>query len=278
MQTFNIASAGLAVDTHTGLTWQRNDDDVPRSWVDAVGYCEDLVLEEYEDWRLPSIKELQTIYYLKYNESYACPDNKCVNQLAFPNTLKGSYWSSTAAHANNSNAWYLSFHDVVTGAMSKDSIAYTRCVRGNVLPNGPFVVEGAVVNDQATGLMWEKSISESDMDWASALAYCSIQTTGGYTDWRLPDIRELDSIIDFSTDTPALDKAFTMNNPSLWLWSGSPSKINEYGTARAFGISYEFGYTDTLGGADIRALCVRGGQVSPIINYNIQNILLLNEG
>ncbi len=148
--------------------------------------------------------------------------------------------------------------------MNKDGEAYTRCVRGAVLPNGPFVAEGAVVNDQATGLMWEKHVSDADMNWPGALAYCYGQTTGGYTDWRLPDMRELGSVVDFSTDTPALDAAFTTGNPSLWLWSSSPSGIDNYTDARAFGLSQEFGYTDTLGGAAMHVLCVRGGQVTPI--------------
>ncbi|WP_428562172.1 MAG: DUF1566 domain-containing protein [Solidesulfovibrio sp. DCME] len=264
MQTFNLGNQSLAVDTHTGLTWQRNDDAVQRNWAEAVSYCAELVLEEYDDWRLPSMKELQTIYYLKNNEYYACIDNTCISKMAFPNTRRdGPYWSDTTSHAENSNAWYLSFNGLATGAMNKDGEAYTRCVRGTVLPHGPFVAADAVVNDQATGLMWEKNVSDADMSWPSALAYCYGRTTGGYTDWRLPDIRELDSIVDFSTDTPALDAAFTTANPSLWLWSSTPSKIDG-GDTRAFGISQEFGYTDTLGGAAIHALCVRGGQVTPI--------------
>ncbi|MEL7639416.1 MAG: DUF1566 domain-containing protein [Solidesulfovibrio sp.] len=264
-QTFNLGNLSLAVDTHTGLTWQRNDDAILRNWAEAVSSCAALVLEDYDDWRLPSMKELQTIYYLKNNEHYSCVNNKCINQEAFPNTRRDApYWSNTTSHAENANAWYLSFNGLATGAMNKDGEAYTRCVRGAVLPNGPFVAEGAVVNDQATGLMWEKHVSDADMNWPGALAYCYGQTTGGYTDWRLPDMRELGSVVDFSTDTPALDAAFTTGNPSLWLWSSSPSGIDNYTDARAFGLSQEFGYTDTLGGAAMHVLCVRGGQVTPI--------------
>lgn len=91
----------------------------------------------------------------------------------------------------------------------------------------------------------------------------------------MPDIRELDSLVDFSTDTPALDAAFATGNPSLWLWSSTPSGIDGYSDPRAFGISQEFGYTDTLGGAAMHVLCVRGGQVTPITPSVPFSLLLL---
>ena len=55
-----------------------------------------------------------------------------------------------------------------------------------------FVDNGdGTVTDSATGLMWEKADSGSGMDWEAALTYAENATTGGYDDWRLPNIKEL---------------------------------------------------------------------------------------
>lgn len=264
----------MAVDPHTGLTWQRNDD-VQRNWADADSYCGALDLDDHTDWRLPSAKELETIVL------FACTNHPvhhyCVSTSAFPNTKRdGSYWTATDFHKDNANAWAISFNSGTgTGWMNKNSSGYTRCVRGDPLPQGPFVSDATTVGDQATGLMWEKSVSASAMTWASALSYCAAQTTGGYTDWRLPDVRELESLIDFSRDTPVLDPVFTVNAPGAYLWSGSPYGIDGYTDAYAFGIDLEYGTTNWLSGGNIYALCVRGGQVTPVSSYTPVSLLLL---
>jgi hypothetical protein len=58
----------------------------------------------------------------------------------------------------------------------------------------------------ATGLMWEQGDSGAGMAWADALAYCEARATAGYTDWRLPSAKELQSIVDY-TRAPSLGSA-----------------------------------------------------------------------
>jgi hypothetical protein len=53
------------------------------------------------------------------------------------------------------------------------------------------------VSDRATGLMWQKEDYRS-VDFEDAVGYCEADTTGGWTDWRLPDVKELQSIVDDS--------------------------------------------------------------------------------
>ena len=58
----------------------------------------------------------------------------------------------------------------------------------------------AVVKDLLTGLMWT---TDADTDgtktWANSISYCEALTTGGYTDWRLPNVKELESLTNYGT-------------------------------------------------------------------------------
>jgi hypothetical protein len=78
------------------------------------------------------------------------------------------------------------------------------------------------VTDQSTGLVWEKAGSATGMDWEAALARCQSATTGGHSDWRLPNIRELQSLVDLSRYNPALDPVFSdACSVGCTYWSGS---------------------------------------------------------
>ena len=61
------------------------------------------------------------------------------------------------------------------------------------------------INDNITGLIWTQSISTFSMTWDQASKYCDTLTIGGYTDWRLPTVKELWSIRDFSMGWPWVD-------------------------------------------------------------------------
>ncbi|HAH32933.1 MAG TPA: hypothetical protein DCL44_11540 [Elusimicrobia bacterium] len=58
--------------------------------------------------------------------------------------------------------------------------------------------------DNVTGLMWATSAPGSQKPWEAALTSCAVQMNGyaGYTDWRLPNVRELLSIVDYGKGTP----------------------------------------------------------------------------
>jgi len=84
---------------------------------------------------------------------------------------------------------------------------FVRCVRGNTSYGiNDFVDNGdGTVTDNATGLMWSKDDSGVAMNWEEALAYAENATIAGYDDWRLPSIKELQSIADYSGVFPAMD-------------------------------------------------------------------------
>jgi hypothetical protein len=53
------------------------------------------------------------------------------------------------------------------------------------------VVDESIVFDAQSGLMWASQDNGKDIDWYDAERYCKEFEAGGYTDWRLPDIKEL---------------------------------------------------------------------------------------
>ena len=77
-------------------------------------------------------------------------------------------------------------------------------------PPGRYAVNGGEVTDTKTGLVWEKDATGGDM-WAAAKDHCIAK--GGA--WRLPFIRELQSIVDTSTTGPAIDPVFTQEGRTV---------------------------------------------------------------
>mgnify|MGYP006267894679 CR=1 FL=1 len=80
---------------------------------------------------------------------------------------------------------------------------YVRYVRGNPgYGKNDFRDNGdGTITDRATGLMWSKADSQTGMDWPAALAWVQKKNAEnhlGHGDWRLPDAKELQSIVDYT--------------------------------------------------------------------------------
>ncbi len=135
-----------------------------------------------------------------------------------------------------------------------------------------FVVEGGVVEDHKTGLMWTESVRR-DVDWKSGVEICEESTRRGYSDWRLPALNEISSL--YWPDHPEPPKS--TNDPgmfspvqvvpvlvyapfehnrmsSLWVQDGGPKK--------PFRCSFEsdFDCLRSRGKKLGDVLCVRAGQ------------------
>lgn len=116
-------SAVTVIDKTTKLEWQRMDDNVTRNWDDAWRYCANLNLDGHNDWRLPSVTELQSI--VDYGSANA-PD---IDPVAFTNTDATFYWTATNSASISSSAWLVSFQTGSTGEGGKFINAGVRCVR-----------------------------------------------------------------------------------------------------------------------------------------------------
>ena len=84
---------------------------------------------------------------------------------------------------------------------------------------GRFVDNGdGTVTDNCTGLMWQADTGndERGLNWCSALAYCEGLELGDHSDWRLPNVRELQSIVDYGRVDPSIDPAFDAVSSLYW--------------------------------------------------------------
>jgi hypothetical protein len=115
------------------------------------------------------------------------------------------------------------------------------------------------VTDHDIGLIWQQG--ESAMkDWETSCAYCASLSLAGQSDWRLPNIEELKSIVDYNKYDPAINTTFFPDFPKVkhsYYWSSTThSNMTSYAGAVLFfsgGVFYGF-----MGG-DHFARCVRGG-------------------
>ena len=92
------------------------------------------------------------------------------------------------------------------------------------LPSLFLFAEATMVKDPKTGLLWEDTphVKEVKITHPKALLYCRSLTLGGHTDWRLPTIKELLSIVDYTRVSPATFKAFDYIEEESFYWSSTP--------------------------------------------------------
>ena len=96
---------GTVTDNLTGLMWTKDAQQIPgiMTWQAALDACNNLVYAEYNDWRLPNLRELQSL--IDYNNvNPALPSGH-----PFINETSSNYWSSTTRASYPGNAWYVAF-------------------------------------------------------------------------------------------------------------------------------------------------------------------------
>jgi hypothetical protein len=246
---------GIVRDNVTGLEWQQATAPGTYTWQQAIDYCNNLILGGYTDWRLPTIKELSTL--VDSSIPYPGPS---INTSYFPDTVAYDYWSSTTDAYYTYYAWLANFVSGLVSYSSKPGDGYVRAVRGGQSGSlGNLVINSdGTVTDTNTGLMWQQATAPGTYNWEQALTYCESLSLGGHSDWRLPNRNELQSIVDYSRHSPAIDTTFFPNTASSRYWS---STTGPYDTGYAWNVGFLNGFG---GGGDkdsygsVRA--VRGGQ------------------
>ena len=258
---------GTITDLNTGLMWQQTPDlDNKVTLAQAQANAGTLDLGGYDDWRLPTIKELYSLINfggsLMIHEPYidtAYFDFVYGDESAGQREIDAQYWSSTEYvgvtelnNTQNPTAFGVNFADGrIKGypifAGNREGRMFARYVRGNVdYGVNDFVDNGdSTITDNATSLIWMQTDSGSALDWGDALAYCEDLSYAGVSDWRLPNAKELQSIVDYTRAPEALDPAqqsvaidpiFTVTETESWYWSSTT--LNE---GRGDGIYVTFG-------------------------------------
>jgi hypothetical protein len=102
---------------------------------------------------------------------------------------------------------------------------------GKPWPNPRFTDNGdGTVTDQLTGLMWTKNADQANgtLDWEDALSKSITCAVGGFKDWRLPNQKELQSLVDLGNVQPALPPGHPFENvKSSYYWSSTTAAKSE---------------------------------------------------
>ena len=252
---------GTVTDTVTGLMWQQSDGG-EMTWEQAVAYAKALSLGGHSDWRLPFGKELFSIM----DESANLP---AMNTAYFPATAAGYWWSADVAVDNSTKVWAANAGGGIGPHLKTETISaggtsrfHVRCVRepsasgathlsGNLTDNGD-----GTVTDNNTGLVWQQAESAA-MTWKAALVYAEGLTLGSHSDWRLPNIKELQSVSDNTFRAPSIDKTYFPGATATRYWSSTTLAGN---STMAWYLDSDYGLTtyDAKTGA-WHVRCVRGG-------------------
>jgi len=121
-----------------------------------------------------------------------------------------------------------------------------------------FANGDGTVTDVATGLIWQQEDDGVMRNHADAIAYCQNLSLAENTNWGLPNIKQLTSIVDYRSDSPAIDEsAFLTTSVSYWSASDSAS-ILSITLDSAYTVSFIFGRVDFISKASTRSVrCVR---------------------
>jgi hypothetical protein len=250
---------GTITDRVTGLIWQKSFSVM--TYDEAVQKVKTFSLAGKRDWRLPCIKELYSLALFSGVDASSRhmmgvpPDAKPFIASVFdfqygangPRPIDTQLLSSTiyqgvtmgrnkTVFGFNAADGRIKGYPLLDPRRRSGKRFSVRFVRGNSKygRNSFHDNQDGTISDRATGLMWEKSDSGKGMNWQEALAWATKRDAAsylGYNDWRLPNAKELQSIVDYSrspqkTASPAIspmfdtsaimDEAGRKNYPFYW--------------------------------------------------------------
>jgi len=226
----------------TGQIWEvktRANKDDSYTFDNASDYARQINKNKlcgYSDWRVPSIKELNSI---SDKNTY----KPAVDRKYFPNIHPSDYWSKSSYAEYSEYAWSIYFYNGYLYYYEKQDDFYVRLVRGgeyfdffdytkldasgNSLPSDN--TNHVCVRDNHSGLTWEvKTRINKYLKYTHSKAIVSADKANqtnlcGYSDWRIPDFDELITLIDYKNYSPAIKTSYFPNTISSKYWTGSPN-------------------------------------------------------
>ena len=283
---YNDNKNGSISDLVTGLMWQKSPEE-KKSLKEALADASKCRIGGYKDWRMPTIKELYSLILFSgtdpdpraqstsglkpfidtnyFEFKYGDPDKD--ERVIDSQYASSTRYVSTTMHADET-VFGVNFADgrikgygiksPRTGNAKKFYVIY---VRGNKVygKNDYKVNKNGTITDRATGLTWMQKDSgqlkagdkkNGGMTWARALKWAENLKYGGFSDWRLPNVKELQSIVDYTrspktTKSPAISFLFKLsqikdeggNKNYAHYWTSS-SHISPYDGSKADYIAF----------------------------------------
>jgi len=237
--TLNETEEGNTVtDNNTGLIWEPSPSEETYTWDNRETHCAELNSSNYggiNTWRVPNPIEFMTIVDISNHDPAT---NSNFTEMPTSNTV-GVWTSKEYKYHNNSNGltyafkfstYYGELSSYHSGGNGNSGSLQVLCVSGDEIQpatSSDFIIssDGKTVTDTRTGLMWQKGYA-TDKSWQEALKYCEDLTYAGYSDWRLPNINELASLLNH--ETPGIPYSYFPDMPSTYnkgFHSSSASKL-----------------------------------------------------
>lgn len=238
----------VVIDQSSGLMWPRNASlyEFPLSWDEAFAFIETLNQSGYAgyaNWRLPHRRELFSLLSHK-TINPSLPDGHPFEQV-FP----GYYWSATTCARLPDQAWYIHMggarvfkgmkynaymvwpvrkpEDADGSSSSPASLHYQERT-GTPREGTRFQVLSHMALDHASGLTWTLDANpyKKMISWPEAAdlaARMNRESLHGYSDWRVPTIQDLESLVDLQQHTPALPRNHPFGDVQEFYWSATTS-------------------------------------------------------
>jgi hypothetical protein len=210
-----VGGAKVVVDSRLGWMW------APPSakkleWYDAHAYCDSLVYAGYSDWQLPSFWQLRSIVDSNRHGYFVYP---VFTQVKTDHILWSRDDSIAIDQPDFDDRWALFMNIGLFTFEEREQEFNAMCVRGKDpvidAPSGSnrFVeVSPDLIQDQRSGLFWTGPRDRSKSSYymftviktqQEAREFCTNLSFGGKTDWRLPNVQELISIMQPNVRYPA---------------------------------------------------------------------------
>ncbi len=234
---------GTITDTITGLMWQQTDGG-EMTIENAFIYCDTLTLGGYTNWRLPNAHEGFSILNLQNN-------NPALDILYFTKTTAQYWWTSDKQVNDANKIWCTNAGGGIgnhpkTETISAGGTKYfnVRAVRDVITPtviSNHFTDNGnGTITDNLTNLVWQKEPNTNAITWENALLYANNLILENDSDWRMPNIKEIQSLNDEGFVNPSVNTSIFSNIGVKKYWS-STSQQNQ--VANAWYWNTQFGIT-----------------------------------
>lgn len=219
---------GTVLDLTTGLEWELGSGPVATSgYVAARDRCDGLKVADKNDWRLPTRIELLTVL------DFALSPSSLDTNVFWPG-LNGQdlkpFWTASVGSSTQRFTLNPLGPSLALVADANTALA-SMCVRGGptTSPAVRYAVNGGIARDVRTGLEWQLAPKASAENILAATVTCTNSDLSG-GGWRLPDVRELVSLVDETQPLGNLHAPGFAAGPSTTFWSSTavPTTLDYY--------------------------------------------------